>query len=79
VDALKKKLKYYEVETNVVEIKKHTQRGRPKIGNTPQVAGYQVQYQLTLNEASLDKKRATKGRFILATNILDECELSSNA
>jgi len=76
VEALKKKLKYHEAETSIVEVKKHSQRGRPKIGDAPQVAGYQVHYQLSLDEASLDKKRATKGRFILATNILDEAKLS---
>lgn len=76
VDALKKKLKFHEVETSIIEVKKHTQRGRPKIGDTPHVAGYQVQYQLSLDEVNLDKKRATKGRFILATNILDESKLS---
>lgn len=76
VDVLKKKLKFHEVETSIAEVKKHTQRGRPKAGDEPQVAGYQVQYQLSLDEASLDKKRATKGRFILATNILDEAKLS---
>lgn len=76
IASLKKQLKYHEVETSIVEIKKHIRRGRPKMGDVPEVSGYQIQYQLKLNEASLEKKRATKGRFILATNILNEAKLS---
>lgn len=76
VNTLKKKLKYHQVQTRIIEIKKHAKRGRPKASDALAVIGYHVQYQLTLDQAILEKKRATKGRFILATNILDEVELT---
>lgn len=76
VKALKKKLKYHHVETNIVEVRKHAKRGRPKPDDVAEVIGYQVQYKLKLDDESIEKKRAIKGRFILATNILKDTELS---
>lgn len=43
----------------------------------PEVFGYQIEYNLTLNEAKIVEMRTRKGRFVLATNQLDETVLSN--
>lgn len=76
-EAQKKQLKYHGVTTSVVEVKKHGSKGRPKSGELPEVVGYQIEYNLFLNEQEVSRVRARKGRFVLATNQLDETILSN--
>lgn len=75
--AQEKNLKYHKVEAQVIQINKHKRRGRPKNTDTPEVVGYQIQYALTLNESQVEILKSQKGRFILATNQLDETLLSN--
>ena len=77
VEKLQKKLKYHQVSVQVDSIKKHSRPGRPKPGETPKITGYQVSYELTKDEEKCRKAREKKGRFILATNELDDVNLSS--
>jgi len=79
IEKLKKKLKYHTVTARVEEIKKHTRPGRPKPGETAKIVGYQVSFELLKNEEKYEKAREKKGRFILATNQLDDSKLSSAA
>lgn len=76
-EAQKKPLKYHGVTTSIVEVKKHGSKGRPKSGELPEVVGYQIEYSLFLNEQEISRIRARKGRFVLATNQLDETILSN--
>ena len=57
---------------NIVEMKKHASKGRPKAGERPETVGYQIEFSLSLNEEKIVKMRSRKGRFVLATNQLDE-------
>lgn len=76
-EAQKQRLKYHELTFSIVEVKKHAHRGRPKPGEQPTVVGYQIEYALHLDESKVSKIRSRKGRFILATNQLDEATLSN--
>jgi transposase len=76
-EAQKKQLKYHGVTISIIEVKKHDSKGRPKSGELPEVVGYKIEYTLSLNEQEISRIRASKGRFILATNQLDETILSN--
>ena len=68
----KKSLKFHELAFSIVEVKKHASKGRPKAGEQPETVGYQIKFSLSLNEEKIFKMRSRKGRFVLATNQLDE-------
>lgn len=68
----KKSLKFHDLVFSIVEVKKHASKGRPKAGEGPETVGYQIEFSLSLNEEKIVKMRARKGRFVLATNQLDE-------
>ena len=76
IEAKKKTLKFHEVVTNIVEVKKYKGKGRPKSDELPERIGYQVEYTLSLNEEKVAAIRAKKGRFVFATNQLNENILS---
>jgi transposase len=71
----KKNLKFHEVSFTVEEVKKHTSKGRPKQGELPETVGYQIKYTLSLDAQKIAEMRTRKGRFVLATNQLDEAIL----
>jgi len=73
----KKTLKLHGVTFAVVEEKKHPSKGRPKAGDLPKTVGYKIEYNLTLNEQKIAEIRTRKGRFVLATNQLDDTALSN--
>ena len=65
-------LRWWQVVAQVAPITKHKRRGRPVRGQLPEVIGWQIQGDLSLDEAIVAEKAQWLGRFILATNILDE-------
>jgi len=73
----KKQLKFHEVTYSIVEVKKYSSKGRPKSDEIPEVIGYQIKSSLDLNEQKIAEVRVRKGRFVLATNQLDETILSN--
>jgi transposase len=73
----KKLLKFYEVTYSVVEVKKYASKGRPKADELPETVGYQIEFSLCLSEQKITEIRTRKGRFVLATNQLDEIILSN--
>ena len=76
--AFGKTLKYYSLESIQVSSKPHyPQAGRPSKTDAPTHHTYQIQANLSLNEAEVKSRRRQAGRFILATNLLDD-ELWSN-
>ena len=76
-EAQKKLLKFHEVSYSIVEVKKYASKGRPKAGELPETIGYQIEFILSLNEQKIAEMRTRKGRFVLATNQLDEITLSN--
>lgn len=73
----KKLLKFHEATFSIVEVKKYASKGRPKAGELPETVGYQIEFILSLNEQKVAEVRSRKGRFVLATNQLDETILSN--
>lgn len=73
----KKLLKFHEVTFSISEVKKYASKGRPKKDELPETIGYQITYSLCLNEQTIAEIRTRKGRFVLATNQLDETILSN--
>lgn len=71
----KKTLRYHQVEIECVEVRKHMGKGRPKKGEEAQVVGYKLRGSLSRNEESIAAARNRKGRFVLATNELDQNKL----
>ena len=73
-----KKLKYHCLTNIEVQLKPHYKHpGRPRKGESPQRYTYHLQATLVLDEAAVALQRNQAGRFILATNLLDD-ELWSN-
>lgn len=76
---LSKNWKYYSLES--VEIKAHphyNQAGRPTKNQTPKNFTYRVTAQVTPVESVIEIARRQAGRFILATNVLDDSILSND-
>lgn len=71
----KKQLKFHDVIFSIVEVKKYASKGRPKADEFPETVGYQIEYNLSLDEQKIAEMRTRKGRFVLATNQLDEAIL----
>lgn len=76
---LAKKLKYHRLIDIEVQLKPHyEQPGRPRKGESPKRYTYHLQATLTLNEAAVEAQQTQAGRFILATNLLDEQRWSND-
>ncbi len=73
----KKLLKFHDVTFSIVEVAKYATKGRPKAGKLPATVGYQIEFSLCLNEQKISKIRTRKGRFVLATNQLNEIIVSN--
>jgi transposase len=71
INALRKKLKYTAVFTQIIPVKKHAGIGRPKADVEADVIGYKITYQLSKDQEKYSSAKNKKGRFILATNQLD--------
>ena len=70
---LAKKLKYHRLTDIEVQLKPHYDKpGRPRKGESPQRYTYHLQAILVLDEAAIALLRNQAGRFILATNLLDD-------
>ncbi len=70
---LAKKLKYHRLTDIEIQLKPHYDRpGRPPKGESPKRYTYHLQGTLVLNQAALEAQRTQAGRFILATNLLDD-------
>ena len=71
--SLAKKLKYHRLSDIEVQLKPHYERpGRPRKGESPKRYTYHLQATLALNEAAVEAHPNQAGRFILATNLLDD-------
>lgn len=73
---LNKKYRYHLASYSIEPIEKYECRGRPN-PLTPKITQYKIVCSLTENNEEIRKALNKKGRFILATNQLDEEALSS--
>src|SRR3990167_3153417 len=76
---LLKKLKYTQVSTEIIPVKKHAGLGRPKKDTEAEIVGYQITYQLSKDQEKYECEKNKKGRFILSTNQLDSNLLPCDA
>jgi transposase len=58
------------------QVKKHLKRGRPT--KEPQVVGYRIKTSIKENKSTIEEELSSKGRFILATNQLNEEQLNDD-
>lgn len=69
---LKKKYPLFELNGSITPIMKYEKPGKPKAGEEKTVTGYQLITDLKRNLLAIENLLQKKGRFILATNDLDE-------
>lgn len=70
---ISKQFKYHQIEqSEVTEFTSNNQNNEPEIC-------YQISATICKNENQINKEILSAGRFILATNVLDSSELSSNS
>jgi len=74
-----KALKYHQVTWKTLPIEKHSKSGRPKAGDKPQLLGYCIQGTLNEDQERITVAKRHKGRFILASNELDQAILPDSA
>ncbi|MCB0061417.1 MAG: IS1634 family transposase [Caldilineaceae bacterium] len=68
-------LPWHRPQAQVVPLKKYAKPGRPAKDAVAQIVGWQLTGPLVLNEQAVAEKRQRLGRFIVATNVLDEAVL----
>jgi transposase len=72
-NAFAKKLKYHTLtDVEILQKAHYGQSGRPRKGDVPKGYTYHIQGTLALNELAVAVQRNQAGRFILATNLLDD-------
>jgi transposase len=76
VEALADDWAYHAAVVEVEAIPHFEQRGRPAQGQPPDYYTWKLTGQVVDDQAAIDTALARKGRFILATNELDEARLS---
>ncbi|MBA2610531.1 MAG: IS1634 family transposase [Bacteroidetes bacterium] len=72
INKITKKFPYHCIRTNIIPVLKHGKSGRPKKGSKGEIIGYKVQSEMSHNMSAIEIFLNRKGRFILATNDLDE-------
>lgn len=72
---LDERLPWHTLLAQVTPVKKYAKPGRPSKDAVAQIVGWQVTGQLTIKEEAVENARQWLGRFIVATNILDEALL----
>lgn len=72
VKKIEKQYPYHNITVTVQPIVKYGKSGRPKKDATADRVLYQVQYEIKHNNAAIEAMLSRKGRFILATNDLDD-------
>lgn len=73
------KLKYHRVEADAVPILPYARRGRPTAKDQKAIMGFNLQGELSGAAAKLAEAQQSLGRFIIATNEMDNTRLSAQA
>jgi transposase len=78
-DSFQERWKYHRVKATPQPIARYPGPGRPPKGATPDVVGYQLQGEVIVSEEAIKKARHSLGKFILASNELNNDKLPSEA
>lgn len=70
--AFSRKLKHLHFDYQVYERPHYEGKGRPKAGSTPTSTSWFIEGQLSYDEQRIEADRLRKGKFIVATNELDD-------
>lgn len=68
-------LAWWNVSAQVHPVKKYKRPGRPRKGDEGTIVGWRIQGQMLVDEQAVVNHTQWLGRFILASNILDETQL----
>lgn len=71
-----KKAKHHLIEYTIVPVEKHKGRGRPSSSSEKQTIGWRIDYSIASHINLIQKTKDCLGRFILATNQVDQAETS---
>ena len=74
-----KRWKYHQVTAHIDPLTRYSRSGRPSAQDEPEVIGYKLQGEVALNAHLLAEAKKSLGKFIVATNDLDDTRLSSEA
>ena len=77
-NALEKKGRYHKVSLEITENNHYSNPGRPRKGEKASYKGFRLTGQLAKNEEAINKAKSSKGKFILATNELNNSIFNSN-
>jgi transposase len=75
LNQLTKRLPWHQPQAQLLPLKKYAKPGRPAKDAVPQIVGWQLTGHLTTKHNVIEDARQWLGRFIIATNILDEKKL----
>jgi transposase len=78
IKSIDKKLKYHRLTHSIQEVPKYPGKGRPKKDAVAEKIEYRVKTIFVQNEEAITNLKKTKGRFILATNQLDQKKLADH-
>lgn len=76
---LSKNLMWHQPQAEIAPVKKYAKPGRPAKDAVAQIVGWQVTGQLSTKDEVVENSRQWLGRFIVATNVLDETQLSDSS
>ena len=71
-----KKIKYHQISWVLEPVEGYIGRGRPKQGVTPVTQGYRIKGTIEEDKGQIELIKRRKGRFILASNELEQAKLS---
>jgi transposase len=77
INKIKKKNIFHNIIENISPIMKYKKKGRPSVLDQKQESGYKIESTISRNDNAIISALNTKGKFILATNDLDEVALSN--
>lgn len=72
---LQKKYPFFIIKTQIINIEKHVKKGRPVDSAIKQTLGVKVVYSISKQDSVIKIALRKKGRFVLATNILDPIKM----
>ena len=74
LDKFAKSKRYFEISGDVNVVTKYAGKGRPKEGAEKIIKGYSIDVKVSRDNDAITKESYKKGRFILATNDLNESD-----
>ncbi len=78
IEVFTKKLKYHVVDSEIKESRHYTGKGRPKKDQKPDTVMYYIDLKINRDQLAIDQHMLRKGRFVLATNDIEEQHIAPN-